>query len=268
LRRGRRLSSRPSLHGFTLIELLIVIAIIALLLAILAPTVETAREVAIRTICASNLHQWHIAIAGYTAANRNVVPATPNPWGRYPAFVLVEQPEGDRCDELCVEQITPYLPGIDPDEKEALGLYVCPACDEEAAQKLIKAQWDSLGIFQQRYSYFGRVDKWPSQATDPDDITGRTLSPDRLLMSDVCYRWHVTGGWRYNHGHYGASGLDTVDGGGTEWFEVGPPSITGMNRLFGDGSVSWKKESEFDPELMDTVPSPEPHVGGSDQTFY
>lgn len=251
-----------------MIELLVVVAIIALLVTLLAPALSRAKELTRRTLCAANLHHWHVGLAAYAAAHAGVTMETANPWGRYPAFVRVQQAEGDASDEICVALLAQFVPGVDPDDQEAIGLFVCPACPEETAQKLIQAQWDSLGIFQQRYSYFGRVDLWPGSATNPDDLTGRMMGAGRLVMCDVLYRWHVTGGWRYNHGRHGASGLDTVDGNGTEWYETGPPSITGANRLFGDGNVNWKNESEYDPELMDLNPSPEPHVGGSDQTFY
>ncbi len=255
-------------RAFTLIELLVIIAIISILLLILAPTVKSALEIARRRVCASNLHQWHIAVAAYAGANHMVVMATADPWGRYPNFVFIDRQPDPKSDQMCIELISPYMPGIDVEAHEAGDLFVCPACNEQRAQKLIKAQWDSLGFFQQRYGFYGRVDKWASQATNPEDLTGRTFEPDKLLMADVCYRWHVTGGWRYNHGERGASGLDTVDGNGTEWFEVGTPSITGMNQLFGDGRVIWRGEPQFDPELMDMVPSPERHVGGGDQSFY
>ncbi len=52
-------------RGFTLVELLIVIAIIALLATMIAPSLGTARELARRAVCASNLHNIGSATAAY-----------------------------------------------------------------------------------------------------------------------------------------------------------------------------------------------------------
>jgi prepilin-type N-terminal cleavage/methylation domain-containing protein/prepilin-type processing-associated H-X9-DG protein len=63
-------------HGFTLVELLVVVAIVALLLAILLPSVGAAKQVARRAVCGSNIRQLHLANTGYASEWRgHYVPA-------------------------------------------------------------------------------------------------------------------------------------------------------------------------------------------------
>ncbi|MDC0934906.1 DUF1559 domain-containing protein [Pirellulales bacterium] len=76
----RRRSVKPS-FGFTLVELLVVIAIIGVLVALLLPAVQAAREAARRVQCSSHLKQVALAANNYESAH-NEYPAgavTPSP---------------------------------------------------------------------------------------------------------------------------------------------------------------------------------------------
>jgi len=70
---GKRKFSLSTAHGFTLIELLVVIAIIAILAAILLPTLQKARERGRSSSCTSNLRQYGTALQQYADANDGVL---------------------------------------------------------------------------------------------------------------------------------------------------------------------------------------------------
>lgn len=86
--------SRTAARGFTLVELLVVIAIIGVLVALLLPAVQAAREAARRTQCLNNLKQLGLAFQLHHDSTKHLP---------------VDPKSGTKYNEMVVAQLLPYI---------------------------------------------------------------------------------------------------------------------------------------------------------------
>ncbi len=93
---------RTNRSGFTLVELLVVIAIIGILIALLLPAVQAAREAARRAQCINNMAQIGIALQNYEGAREALPPGSTNPTGP-----ILNEPRGYHVSWLV--HLLPYM---------------------------------------------------------------------------------------------------------------------------------------------------------------
>ena len=125
-------------NAFTLVELLVVIAIIGILIALLLPAVQAAREAARRCQCVNNLSQLMLAVQNYNMTHSVYPPGTINEEGP-----IVNEPQGYHHD--WISQTLPYFEEINTfrhidfsvgvyDERNAkvrevvMATLLCPSC--------------------------------------------------------------------------------------------------------------------------------------------
>jgi len=150
----RRSRTAPS-RGFTLVELLVVIAIIGVLIALLLPAVQAAREAGRRASCLSNLHQIGIGLHQYHEVHRCFPPGGieprmgPRATGRQYAWSAMLLPHVEQ--KAVHDEIDFELPFDDAANAGAaahvISLYLCPSTPRDSPLNSGRGATDYGGIF-------------------------------------------------------------------------------------------------------------------------
>jgi prepilin-type N-terminal cleavage/methylation domain-containing protein/prepilin-type processing-associated H-X9-DG protein len=153
--------------GFTLVELLVVIGIIAVLLAILLPAMNRAREQARSVACASNLRQLGMAMVMYTNENKGRFPFHADIGGMFNEDWIWWQASRDPRQSA----IARYMGQFDPQ------VFRCPSDDVEVRPRILTEPY--------RYSYtfnYLFASNLPPDPNRPKVTTGRIRNASEKVV--------------------------------------------------------------------------------------
>ncbi len=148
-----KLSRKHSRRGFTLIELLVVVSIIALLTAILLPSLRSAREQAKMAVCRNNLRGIWTGVLMYVLDNRDRVPFLED--------ATITDPDADPFDPQYPTSVGVVMQGYIEQ-----GSWVCPSAIRGYPYNAGRGAWKMTYYF----------NAWPIGEGEPFDSSKNTTS--------------------------------------------------------------------------------------------
>ena len=256
LRRGLTLIELPAVRkgrcgAFTLIELLVVIAILALLLAILSPSLRRAVEASRRQVCGSNLHQYGGIAGAYAATNRGLLP--PSAPGAYdgrmhPNNYYIRNGADTKYDLLAMVNgygsfdffYCPSSGGIAPTDKANVNVSL-----GQEPRLYTSYYWFTGAIYPQFDPDLN--DRTPVPFRQSQARASQVLAQDyvRWQTADVFGNPRMVGFWS-SHGVDGLQWVNPTNPAFATHIVTAREQIGGGNLLFHDGSVRWHAPGDLE----------------------
>ena len=259
-----RVEGGGKLQGFTLVELLVVIAIIGILIALLLPAVQAAREAARRMQCTNNFKQMGLAVHNFHDSQRGLPPASLGTLrvGTH-AFLMPYMEQSANWDRLCRPSLgitrdyrwwfggtqgkNPSIPDADElTDSDRQGLasiatFVCPSRRASGATAPDNGIRDHIGNTaapgpQTDYAFVIMGNPTRSQFEGNGNLNGYWWSMDKSLVGDINYSVIHRGPFRspnFGTNPYSVPGF---------WEWQTDPGLAAINSWKPRDSMSWWRD--------------------------